>query len=460
MERTDIYLEIIISQPWLLTPMVLLVLLFFMIPAENRLFLSLMLVTPWLSMARAQDLSLIAAGAKLSSGLSFLLVAYAAITHPFPKRKLPLIVYLYPIMAFIWILLILGVEERSVGVVLRIQWLCVTIAGVSLARTIVTYKDFKRIINGFTVGCMIALLIPISALVLFPGESFLKGIGRFQPYGSNSNQVGMLFALAAPLLGYAMLTWPKKYRPMIIFYLSLTLGMALLTASRQTSIAILMTSFPILFVLSKRPIVTIIGLTIAASGLGWILSIGGDTSPIERLTSLETGRPQLWYRYITEVYTRSPLYGLFGSSGESYFRSNIIGQHPHSAWMNMMYHGGLLLFIPQITLVIYSCYAGIRVWMNRKYLNGDPLLFSIVLLLLLAMYVQGTFNQVVYWPTYSWSFLHVAFASTFIALWSAIRDEGVEYALPADYSDGTEYWEEEYSEEDEPEVEEFTDYRV
>jgi len=118
------------------------------------------------------------------------------------------------------------------------------------------------------------------------------------------------------------------------------------------------------------------------------------------------------------------------------------------------------LFIPQITLVIYSCYAGMRVWMNRKYLNGDPLLFSIVLLLLLAMYVQGTFNQVVYWPTYSWSFLHVALASTFIALWAAIRDEGVEYALPADYSDGTEYWEEEYSEEDEPEVEEFTDYRV
>ena len=74
MERTDIYLEIIISQPWLLTPMVLLVLLFFMVPAEKRLFLSLMLVTPWLSMARAQDLSLIAAGAKLSSGLSFLLL--------------------------------------------------------------------------------------------------------------------------------------------------------------------------------------------------------------------------------------------------------------------------------------------------------------------------------------------------------------------------------------------------
>ena len=91
-------------------------------------------------------------------------------------------------------------------------------------------------------------------------------------------------------------------------------------------------------------------------------------------------------------------------------------------------------------------------WLSRKYLTGDPLLYSIVLLLLLAMYVQGCFNQVVYWPTYSWSFLHVAFASTFIALWAAIRDEGVENALPAGY-DEEEYWDEE------PEYEEFTDYR-
>jgi hypothetical protein len=452
MERTDIYLQIIMAQPWLLLPIVAAVVIFFMISKENRLFVSLMLVTPWLSMGRAQELSLIAAGAKLTSGLAFLLVAYASITHPFPKRRLPIIVYLYPVMAFIWIFLILGVEERNVGVVLRIQWFFITIAGVSLARTIVTYKDFKRIINGFTAGCMLALLIPISALVLFPGESFLRGIGRFQPYGSNSNQVGMLFALASPLLGYAMLTWPKKYRPLIIFYLSLTLGMALLTASRQTAIAILITSFPFIFVLSKRPIVTVIGLSVAAVGLGWILSIGGEISPMERLGTLETGRPQLWYRYITEVFTESPLYGLLGSSGESYFRSNIIGQHPHSAWMNMMYHGGFMLFIPQAILVIYSTYSAIRVWLNRKLLPGDPLLFSITVLLLLAMYVQGSFNQVVYWPTYSWSFLHVAFACIFIAIWTSVRNDGTYWALPSG-EENEEYYEEE------PQVEEFKDYR-
>tara|TARA_B100000959_G_C14659391_1_gene491777 strand:- start:319 stop:603 length:285 start_codon:yes stop_codon:yes gene_type:complete len=90
--------------------------------------------------------------------------------------------------------------------------------------------------------------------------------------------------------------------------------------------------------------------------------------------------------------------------------------------------------------------------MNRKYLSGNPLLYSIVLLLLLAMYVQGCFNQVVYWPTYSWSFLHVAFASIFITLWASIRDGGVEYALPqGDSDEGNEEY-------DESDLEEFTDY--
>jgi len=204
-------------------------------------------------------------------------------------------------------------------------------------------------------------------------------------------------------------------------------------------------------VLSKRPIVTMFGVVLAAIGVGWIMSIGADIAPLERLGSLETGRPQLWWRYITEVFSRRPLTGLLGIGGESYFRSNIIGQHPHSAWMNMMYHSGLLLFIPMFSMVIYSVYSGFNVWRNRKYIVGDSLLYSIVFLLLLAMYVQGTFNQVVYWPTYSWSFLHVVLASFLITVWHDIRDGNLNYVLRSD----EEIWE---LEEEEEALEEFTDY--
>lgn len=450
MERTDIYLQIVTREPWLLSPILLAVFVYFLIPKDRRLFVAIMMVTPWLQIGRSQELSLIAAAAKLSSGLAFLLVAFAAWTHPFPKRRLPGILYIYPVMAFIWIFSILGVTESNVGIVLRIQWLTVTIAAISLAKTVVTYDDFKRIINGLTAGCMLALLVPISALILFPGDSFLRGIGRFQPYGSNSNQVGMLFALSAPLLGYAIMSWPKKYKPLLIVMLSLTVGMALLTASRQTMLAILITSFPLIWVLSKRPIVTMFGVVLAAAGIGWIMSVGAEIAPMERLASLETGRPQLWWRYITEVFSRRPLTGLLGTNGESYFRDNVIGQHPHSAWMNMMYHSGLILFVPMFSMVVYSCYSGFKVWLNRKRLTGDSLLYSIVFLLILAMYVQGCFNQVVYWPTYTWSFLHVVMASFFICIWQEIRDGDVEHVLQSE----EEIWEAEELEE----LEDFTDY--
>ena len=452
MERTDVYIQIITTQRWLLLPFIFAILTYFLVPKVHRLFLSIVLLAPWLQIGSAQELSAIAAAAKLTSGFAFLLVAFSAWTHPGPKRMLPGVLWLYPAMALFWIVAILGVHDPSIGVILRFQWLFFTISAISLVSTVVTFADFKRVVNGFTVGCIVALCIPISALILFPGESFLKGVGRFQPWGTNSNQIGMLFALSAPLLGYAMITWPKKYKPFLIFMLSLTLGMALLTASRQTSLAILMTSFPIIFVLSKRPIVTILGISIAAFGLGWIMSIGAEIAPMERMTNLDTGRPQLWYRYITEVFSQRPLTGLLGTKDGYYFKSPIIGMHPHSAWMNMMYHGGLMLFVPMFSMVIYSCYSGFRVWRVRKQLVGDPLLYSISFLLLLAMYVQGSFNQVVYWPTYTWSYLHVVMASFFICLWIDIRDGDASFVL----RETGELWDEDEQEE----LEEFTDYSV
>ena len=70
-------------------------------------------------------------------------------------------------------------------------------------------------------------------------------------------------------------------------------------------------------------------------------------------------------------------------------------------------------------------------------------------MLMIAMYVLGCFNQVVYWPTYTWSFLHVVLAGLFIAMWHDIRNGDIRWALPS-----TEELEEEY----EAELEEFEDF--
>ncbi len=448
MQRTDIYLEIVMANPILLLPIVGFIVLFALVGPERRLFLSLFILVPWLIVARSQGLGTIAAAAKLSSGGAFLLIAIAAATHPGEKRHISGILWLYPIMAFIWIFFITGVEERTVALVLRVQWLIVTIAAISLIRTIVTLEDLMRVINAITLGCLVSLILPISALILFPDESFLRGLGRFQPWGANSNQIGMLFALSSPLIGYAMMTWRKSLRPFFIFLLALILGMALLTASRMTMLAIVMTLFPIILVLTRRPVVTVLGLGLVALGIMFVMSMAEDTS-LERLGSLESQRTELWGLYIRDVFSERPLFGLLGITEESYFRSNVVGQHPHSAWFNMMYHGGVVLLIPMWILVFYSTFAGYQVWKRRNQLSGDPLMYSIIFMMMIAMYVQGCFNQVVYWPTYTWSFLHVVLAGLFITFWLDIRAGNSEYVLPSMYDQ----WEEE-----DLVLEEFQDY--
>ena len=91
-------------------------------------------------------------------------------------------------------------------------------------------------------------------------------------------------------------------------------------------------------------------------------------------------------------------------------------------------------------------------WKMKRYLPGDSLVYSILLALLVAMYIQGLFNQVVYWPTYTWSYLHVVLACWFIAMWHDIREGNVEGSL----YDDTET--EEYYEYDGSHLEDFQDY--
>jgi hypothetical protein len=456
MVRTDIYIQLVTQNPLLLAPIFLFVLIFFLTPLDKRLFFSLMILVPWLCIARSGGLGPIAAAAKLSSGIAYLLIAFSALTHPGPKRKIPGTVWMFVLVAIMGIFFVLTVQERMTAIVLRMQWVCVTLAGVLTARTIVSYADLKRVIGALTVGVVFALVLPISSLILFPSESFLRGMGRFQPWGSNSNQTGMLFALATPLLGYAAMSFKRiSLRPFFLGLLMITIGMALLTGSRQTLLAIAMVMFPILAVVSKRPIMLMLGIIVAVVALPFVFSLGAEAD-MERFGSLESARLEIWGAYLTEVFSQRPLFGLLGTSGESYFKSLAeVGQHPHNAWFYLMYLGGATFALPMVVLTVYSSYCGYMVWRVRKMLPGDPLLYSVIVVLLFAMYIQGLFNQVVYWPTYTWSYLHVVLASLFICMWQSIRDGHFDAALYDDEPSDDYY--EETAVNDEEEFEDFSD---
>jgi len=453
MDKVDIYLRLVAEQPLLLLPVVFCIIAFLIVPKEKRLFLMLVILVPWLTIARSSELGPISAAAKLSSGGAYLLIALSALVHPGPKRHIPGVVWIFVIVAAVSIFYVFTVQERMLAIILRMQWLTVTVAGVLTARTIVYYSDMRRVVYALTFGCVIALLIPISSLILFPVESFLRGAGRFEPWGANSNQTGMLFALATPLFAYLGMTYHKlSLRPFFIALLMLTIAMALLTASRQTMLAIMLVMIPILLVVTKRPVMLFLGLAVAAIAIPFVFSLGAEAN-LERLSTLQTGRLEIWSAYWREVFPRRPIFGLLGSNGQSYFKSlNEVGFHPHNAWFYLMYIGGASIALPMVYLTIYSSMCGIKLWKVRNYLPGDPLLYSVLVMLLIAMYIQGLFNQVVYWPTYTWSYLHVVLASLFICIWVDIRDGNFEGAL---YNDEPE---EEMYDFDETPPEDFEDY--
>ena len=124
------------------------------------------------------------------------------------------------------------------------------------------------------------------------------------------------------------------------------------------------------------------------------------------------------------------MFGLLGVSGEEAFKSSAVGMHPHSAYFNMMYMGGLVYTLPMLWLLWKSLVATKQVWSSRSMLGVDPLIISILAMLLAAMYVQGLFNQVVYWPTYAWSFLHVILACFFISVAEDLKYGDPAWVLP------------------------------
>ncbi|MBM43707.1 MAG: hypothetical protein CMJ36_01650 [Phycisphaerae bacterium] len=447
MDRIQIYLDIV-PLPVAVAGAFFAVFAFFAIPSRYRLSVALTIMPIWLTMSRLPEFEIqwLPPAAKITSIMGYSFVGLGAMLHPGPRRTLPRYVWLYLVMAVIAFLFVLRVDDRTVALILRLQWLTLVFAALMLARTIVTTQDLMRIVNALAFGCFLALALPLSALILFPGESFLKGGNRFEPYGVNSNQIGMLFALALPLLAYKGLTARRVvFKPILLGAAGITVGMALLTGSRQTLLAILMVSIPLVFKFSKRPVITIVGLAIGAFAVSYVMGMA-DATAVERLSDLESERIYIWEAYIRDVFAQRPLFGLLGVSGEEAFKSSVVGMHPHSAYFNMMYMGGLVYTVPMLWLLWKSVKSTKTVWQARTMLGTDPLLISILATLLLAMYVQGLFNQVVYWPTYAWSFLHVILASFFMSVAHDLEVEDPAWVLPdeeAEYDPGDWYDEDE-----------------
>ena len=82
----------------------------------------------------------------------------------------------------------------------------------------------------------------------------------------------------------------------------------------------------------------------------------------------------------------------------------------------MLYLGGLTLAVPMGLLVFVSLGGAFYTWRHRHKLPTDPVLINCLAALMFALYFHGFVNGTIYYPTYTWSFVHVFMSLLFMTL--------------------------------------------
>jgi O-antigen ligase len=191
-------------------------------------------------------------------------------------------------------------------------------------------------------------------------------------------------------------------------------GFILLTGSRMSFMSLGIVSVLMLFPLVKRPGILIAGGIVVAILIPIIASV--EEGAGARLTELHSsGRVDIWWDYLHTLMDR-PL-GLFGTSGHDGLMDEIIGNHAHNAWIDMLYVGGGPLFIMMLAPAILAAKSILRTWRARKLFvyAEDQMTIHAAASIMVAMFLQSMTNQTLYYPTYTWAFLGMVFFMFFIS---------------------------------------------
>jgi O-Antigen ligase len=386
-----------------------------LIPSRIRLWVFLAGLPLWLALSRFPELGPVQAFSKVSGMFYFGVVAFAALTHPGPKRKIPFILWLYPLLGLLSVFYVLGAEDAAIAVVLRIQWFFLTLAALMVVRTITTEAQLTKVLYCLFLGSTAAGTLAFLAVVKDPGAAFAGGLGRVQPWGANQNHVGPIFVLMTPLGLYFGLRAHTQVTRLIAFG-AFGLGgiMALLTASRSVVFPVAGLVLVIGWELRRRPLV-IVGAAVAVIPI--LLFAGGFVADanVDRLGSLETERFERWKEYLG-VIMQHPMFGIMFETGELAASAEEVGGHAHNAYLDALRVYGLSLCVPLFALAAWSSWSAFKVWMRRKQFAQDNLLITMLTAFMAMVYFHGVVTIVIYYSNYTWSFFHVFLSSLFITM--------------------------------------------
>jgi len=409
MERIRLYLEIV--PPWVLAAVLIVgAVVGALTPRRLRLPLSLAVVSPWLLIGRLDELGTIAAAAKATGVVPFLLIAGTALVDVRPKRRLSPAVYMLPlitIMTFGWVM---SADEKAFAAVIALQWTILALAAIAVARCMTDWGTARDLFFWIAIGSGVSILILFTAIIRDPGGIFRAGLGRFEPYGGLSNHIGPIFIVGVPLcLYYGLISRSMLMKLALLGVSGLGLLMVMLTASRSAV-------FPVgllLLVAAWDYRKQLIPLGLGVALLGGALFIGRGLlaeASVGRLMSLETDRERIFAEYVSEIL-KSPVVGrLFGRPAEQPG-----GTHPHNAYLLIAYEYGLILAAPFSLLILASFVNSVKVWRQRMWAGTDHRFVLTMVVMLTAALLHGMTTLAIFYPTYTWAFVFALLLVLFLS---------------------------------------------
>lgn len=402
----------VVPLPVLMMAPVLIGLVFLLCPARLRLPAALIVMPPFLLVGRLPLLGAPALGAKALGFALLLAVAAAAILSPGPKRKLSPWCYAYLPLALVGPVFLVTTEENLFPLLRSVQWICMVLAVLAVARTVVDSASLIRVLKYLAIGFVIDTPILLSALV--SGSWTHSGHSRFEPYGASSLQIGMVFTMTVGLCLYFALR--DRVIPMRLVWagtVAAAAGMALLSGSRSVVITMMGVCAPLGLAMLRKPVLAVPMIGILLVGVAVVVS-RVDANPFARYKTLETARGSQAMVYIRESIAQRPLTGLLGTNGLRAEADDSLGFHAHNAYLMQAYVGGLVLAVPYLVLAALSLVAAFYVWRYKGLMDTDPLLISTLAAFMVMIYAQGMANHMIYLGTNTWGFLHLLLSMLFL----------------------------------------------
>lgn len=403
------------------------ILAFALVPRVQRLYVSVAIMVIWTMISQMPELP----GpeiAKPTIAVTYVMVGLAALLHPGPKLRLPAGVLWWPILGLFAVIFVLYVDNVVFAIVIRIQWVILVISAILLCRTITTRESADALARAIGVGLMIGVAIAATAILTQGRKAF--HLGRLDPYGANSNQLGVIFAVAVPFSLYCAVRAQRKItRWVSALMTAVAATLLVITASRSSVVVAAICVIPFLLSGIRRAALL---LSMVAVAMVVIIPFAyspetsgkvevDDRTGLTRLSSIDTPRYEIFTRYINESISKRPFTGLLGQSESSVLRDSEIGIHPHNAYLEMMYLGGIVYALPMLFLAFVTLASAVYVVRRRKYTTMDPLLTSLLCALLFAVYAHGFVNGSIYYPTSSWAYFHVLASCFMLAAAAQLR---------------------------------------